>query len=655
MNNKNTLDFTTSTKTKKADEVDNQIDNATDNVTENEALRHQHDIEASWERCRQYGLDPSSAPPLERRLDNELTDDHHFLVETTGKEILPHYENILTNSQCMIMLADSQGQMIKSWGDQRFLNKQQRASLATGTLWGEQFNGTNAIGTAMAVGRAVQVQKDEHYLKSNRFMVGSASPIFNTNNDLLGVLDVSSDTYLPHAHTLGMVKIMSQSIENRLIIKMFSQENFVLTFNTNIDNIDSQWAGLLVFNEDGTILSANKRAELLLGHDLALLNINDLFDCPLRELKNHPESMPIELPAMNRFLWHGSIKRPQKQVIQAVDFRQRQRANRHQKEDTITLDRLSFGDPHINRCINQAQRIIEKDIPILIYGETGVGKEVFVNALHNYSSRKCYPLVAVNCAAIPSELVESELFGYEKGAFTGANNKGSIGFIRKAHKGILFLDEIGEMPLKVQARLLRVLQERKVTPLGSTESYPIDIKIISATNRSLKQEVENGTFRQDLYYRVSGLNLELPPLRDRTDKEILFSEIHRRLRNEQQNFELSEEIVDLFKQHPWPGNIRQLVSVLQIALALAENDSIEAWHLPDDFFADIRQQQKTDTATQKPITESPIHSDKIIKSKTDSDTLLAVYRRNNGNISRTAAELGMSRNTLYKRLKALGL
>lgn len=669
MNNKNTLDLNKKSSPLSSNGSDNISGNISDHrSTESEEVRHQNDIQASWERCRQYGLDPSSAPQVEKVMANELTDEHHFLVETTGKEILPHYENILSNSQCMIMLADNDGQMIKSWGDQRFLNKQQRASLETGTLWGEQFNGTNAIGTAIAVGRAVQVQKDEHYLKSNRFMVGSASPIFNTNNDLLGVLDVSSDTYLPHAHTLGMVKLMSQSIENRLITKMFSEDNFLLTFNSNIDNIDSQWSGLLVFNDDGTILSANKRAELLLGHDLALLNINDLFDCPLRDLKNHPESMPIKLPALNHFVWHGSIIRPQKQVIRAVDFRHKTASQRAQKEDLITLEKLSFGDQHIDRCINQAQRIIEKDIPILIYGETGVGKEVFVNALHNYSSRKCYPLVAVNCAAIPSELVESELFGYEKGAFTGANNKGSIGFIRKAHKGILFLDEIGEMPLKVQARLLRVLQERKVTPLGSTESYPIDIKIISATNRSLKDEVENGAFRQDLYYRVSGLNLELPALRNRSDKEALFTEVHRLLKTAQQNYDLSEEILDLFKQHPWPGNIRQLVSVLQIALALAENDRIEAWHLPDDFFADIRQQQKSKTVEveQRPtphdVSTSKAYDDvhnsthnhahnKI--SKSSQEDILTVYHRNNGNISRTATELGISRNTLYKRLKAL--
>ncbi|MDN3647848.1 sigma-54-dependent Fis family transcriptional regulator [Reinekea marina] len=627
----------------------------------NEApLDHQTIIEASWERCRNYGLDPSSEPVIERLGTGDvssLKEEHHFLVETTNNEVLPYYENILSNSQCMIMLTDSRGQMLNSWGDRRFLNKQQKAFFEPGTYWGENVNGTNAIGTAMELGHAVQVQKDEHFLKSNRFMVGSAAPIFNVNHDLLGVIDVSSDTYLPHSHTLGMVKLMSQAVENRLIVKMFSAENYLLSFNTNIDNIDSQWAGLIVFNEDGTIISANRRAELLLGYDLALTNISDIFDFPLLELKNHPESMPIKLPALGRFQMHGVLKRPTEKAIQAIDFRQRLIKKRKKEDTQITLDRYSFGDPRIEHCIKQAKKIIEKDIPLLIFGETGVGKEVFVNALHEYSSRKTYPLVAVNCAAIPAELVESELFGYEKGAFTGASNKGATGLIRKAHKGTLFLDEIGEMPLKVQARLLRVLQERKVYPLGSTESYPVDIKLISATNRSLREDVEKGLFRQDLYYRVSGLNIELPALRERTDQVELFKEIYNLYRTNEQPEHLPENIIELFQKHPWPGNIRQLVSVLQIALAMAENQPIQPTDLPSDFFEDIG---STTVSTSRPLQgefkPEPASAPQPAETNaTDRNDVVAVYNANQGNISKTAKALNISRNTLYKRLRELGI
>ncbi|GGB86794.1 sigma-54-dependent Fis family transcriptional regulator [Marinobacterium zhoushanense] len=616
---------------------------------------HTEVVENSWDRCRSFGLDHNSTPTLiqlgtgERR---DLKEEHRYLVRTTDTEVLPFYENILSNSKCMILLADSRGQVLNGWGDQRFVAPQQKSFFQEGSSWDERFNGTNAIGTAIASGQAVQIQRDEHFLKANRFMIGSAAPIYDTNRDLLGVLDISSDAYLPQAHTLGMVKLMSQSIENRLIMKTFSSEHFMLTFNTNLDNIDSQWSGLIVFTEEGTIISANRRAELLLGYDLALADVSQIFNCPLRELKNHPELLPLKLQTPNRHNMHAVIKRPAEKPIQAVDYR-KQRSVSAETFGEITLDRIGYGDERVARCVRQAERLIEKDIPILIHGETGVGKEVFVKALHQRSSRRPHALVAVNCAAIPSELVESELFGYEKGAFTGASTKGAIGLIRKAHKGTLFLDEIGEMPLKAQARLLRVLQERKVTPLGSTESYPVNIKLVSATNRCLRAQVQEGGFRQDLYYRVSGLNLELPPLRERSDRRTLFQQVHRMHREPHQQAELSDEILNLFEQHPWPGNIRQLISVLQIALAMADDEPVESWHLPDDFFHDIREQTSWEGSDPEPAVAS------AAPGSADNESLLAEtlveYNRLEGNISRTAKRLGISRNTLYKRLRELGV
>lgn len=633
-------------------------------------------ITSSWNRCRKYGLDHHTSPYLHKLTQGEFSsviEEHQSLVTTTNNEVLPYYENILSNTQCLIVLTDNQGQLLDSWGDQRFLNRNRKDFFTQGVSWAERYNGTNAIGTVLATGSAVQVAKDEHFLKANRYMIGSAAPILNSKKEIIGVLDVSSDAYLPHAHTFGLVKLMSQSVENRLIMSAFHQEHYILTFNANLDNIDSAWSGLIVFDEQGTVISANRRAELILGHDIALTKITNLFNCSLTNFKNHPENLPIPLMTMNKYEMLGLIKRPAAKGIQVNDFRQLQtttaghaspialseRSDISQPaapaaNEEISLDRIGFGDEKVARCIRQAERIIEKEIPILIHGETGVGKEVFVKALHEKSARKTYPLVAVNCAAIPSELVESELFGYEKGAFTGASAKGGIGFIRKANKGTLFLDEIGEMPLKAQARLLRVLQERKVTPLGSTESYPVDIKVISATNRSLKDDVEKGLFRQDLYYRVSGLNLELPPLRERTDKTDLFKELHRIHRAPDQAQELSSEILALFQKHPWPGNIRQLGSVIQISLAMADDEAIRPDHLPDDFFEDIRRQERQSEPQAEPTIDLAPSSSEPSLDDIQQDTLEA-YQANKGNISRTAKALGISRNTLYKRLKELGI
>ncbi|RMF15214.1 MAG: sigma-54-dependent Fis family transcriptional regulator [Gammaproteobacteria bacterium] len=658
------------------------------NDTEHTEPSHTTLIRRSWERCREFGLDHTSLPYLQTLSSgdlNNLMGEHRYLVQTTSNEVLPYYDNILSNSQCLILLTDSRGHLLNSWGDPRFLDTPHKQYFQQGVNWLEQYHGTNAIGTALATGQAVQIQRDEHFLKANRFMTGSASPIYNAHRDLLGVLDVSSDTYLPQAHTLGMVKLMAQSIENRLIINTFGDENFLLTFNTHLNTIDSPWSGLLVLNEDGVIISANRRAGLLLGQEITLAHISSIFDCPLQALKHHPETQPLELRALGKYTMHCLIKRPRKPVTAPADFRQ-PKPSASKAEGYIPLERISFGDPQVERCIGHARRIMEKDIPILIHGETGVGKEEFVKALHEQSSRNKYPLIAVNCAAIPGELVESELFGYEKGAFTGASSKGAIGLIRKAHKGTLFLDEIGEMPLKVQARLLRVLQERKVTPLGSTDSYAVDIKLISATNRSLREDVAAGQFRQDLYYRVSGLNLELPPLRHRTDRAALFREIHRLYRTPEQPEHLPGEILALFAQHPWPGNIRQLVSVIKIALALADDEPIQSWHLPDDFFADIRSQLSPDAKLVPPEQTAPplhpnhspievahtaearmhsagtagqpfIHNPKPTATPPEKpkDRTLDVYQQMQGNISRTARELGISRNTLYKRLRELGV
>lgn len=606
-------------------------------------LLHDTIIRESWNRCRDYGLTHQTPPSFGRPPQGEvsaLLESHRALVQTTHQEVLPYYENILANSNCLILLADNQGQLLQSWGDRRFVEPAYAPGFDAGAGWLERQTGTNAIGTALACGQAVHIQRDEHFLKANRFMTGSASPIFDAQRQMIGVLDVSSDSYLPPTHTLGMVKMMSQSVENRLILNLFRDQYFQLTFNTSHDNLDSQWSGLLMFDEDGLVVSANRRADSLLGVGLARVRVESLFDIPLQQLLDQPEGQPFPLRAAGRYRFQGLLKRPQKPRIQARDFRPQPVATK--KQEGFTLDSINLGDSRVDKAMRQAQRILEKDIPILVHGETGVGKEVFVKALHQASSRAEQPFIAVNCAAIPAELVESELFGYEKGAFTGANQKGSIGLIRKADKGTLFLDEIGDMPLNVQARLLRVLQERSVQPLGGGEPYPVNIRLMSATNRLLRQDVEAGLFRQDLYYRVSGLNLELPPLRERSDKAALFQRVWDYYREPQQWAGLSRDVLELFQRHPWPGNLRQLSSVIQVALAMADDQPIRPEHLPDDFFADLEANQ---------ITSMPTHE---YPSSPGAD-LISQYHACGGNVSHLARSLGVSRNTLYKRLREQGL
>lgn len=604
-------------------------------------LSHDAIVQTSWQRCRAFGLDHQSTPAFDQLPAAgiaRLLDSHHSLVQTTHQEVLPYYENILSNSNCLIMLADNQGQVLTSWGTQRFIEPSLARGFQAGASWMERSSGTNAIGTALACEQAVHIEHDEHFLKANRFMTGSAAPIFDAERKVIAVLDVSSDSYLPPSHTLGMVKMMSQTVENRLILNLFHGQHFQLTFNTGLNNLDSQWAGLLIFDESGQVLSANRRADNLLGLRLSRVSVESLFKVSLLELINQPEGMPFALQTSGRNRFQCLLKRPKQAPVQARVF---VAEDKPAPVNTISLNTLHFGDSRVEKAVRQAERLLEKDIPLLIHGETGVGKEVFVKALHQASSRSKQAFIAVNCAAIPAELVESELFGYEKGAFTGANQKGSIGLIRKADKGTLFLDEIGDMPLPTQARLLRVLQERCVQPVGSSELFPVDLRIISATNRSLREQVQLGRFREDLYYRIGGLTLELPPLRERSDKQALFKRLWQQHREPTQWAGLSPEVLELFEKHPWPGNLRQVCSVMQVALAMAEEQPVRPEHLPDDFFVDL-EMEPVETAV-------PLGLD-----LNDAEALNRELKAAGGNISHLARRLGVSRNTLYKRLRQIG-
>jgi sigma-54 dependent transcriptional regulator, acetoin dehydrogenase operon transcriptional activator AcoR len=250
--------------------------------------------------------------------------------------------------------------------------------------------------------------------------------------------------------------------------------------------------------------------------------------------------------------------------------------------------------------VQKVQRVLNRDIPLLILGETGTGKELLARAVHQDSNRARQAFVAVNCASIPESLIEAELFGYEDGAFTGARRKGASGRILQANGGTLFLDEIGDMPLSLQARLLRVLQERCVTPLGSQKSLAVDIAVIGATHRNLRDMIDAGTFREDLYYRLNGLVVRLPALRERCDlaavaRRILVAECP------QGTPAISPSVMALFDRYAWPGNIRQLANVLRTAAVMAAGEAeITEQHLSDDFLEDVQRPRALAAARGEP-------------------------------------------------------
>lgn len=631
-------------------------------MRKNKHLDDRSDIASSWDRCIAWGLDQEhkpTPPALSTSRIEELSRQHNELLSSTEAEVIPYYRNVLSNSRCLILLANQHATVLRSWGDERITESQLRPWFQEGANWQEQQCGTNAIGTAVTTGKAIQVQRNEHFLKLHRSIIGSAAPIFDARKQLTGVLSVFSDAYLPQAHTLGMVRLLTQSVENRLLNRQFEADHFQITLNTTADNFDSPWSGILVCDDSGKVIASNQRADQLLGTQTTDVMLGDLFTAHCSDILGYPEHSTLQLVTKGKVRLSARLKRPA--IVKSPPLELTTEPSRPTSDKQPDFPDLEYGDASVRRCAEQGLKVLNRGVPVLITGETGVGKEVLVTALHKATHRRDQPLVAVNCAAIPPELVESELFGYEAGAFTGARAQGSLGHIRKAHKGILFLDEIGEMPLSAQSRLLRVLQERVVTPVGATESIPVDILLITATNRSPLSSVESGQFRADLYYRINGLCIELPALRHRTDKRNLIQHIYSQHRDPDQSESLSPRVLSALENHPWPGNIRQLVNALRVAVAIADGEDVQIWHLPADFLAGL---DTTAPLTQTKNTTTPAairqqhtkaeHREESEEQNSHSHTL-RVYHKCKGNVSSAAKELSISRNTLYKRLRELGV
>lgn len=606
-------------------------------------------IERSWRRCLANGIDTQSPPNIEVVTAQELArkrEQNHQLLALARPEMETLSEQI-AHTRNVVILTDDEGLILHSMGSQHLFGEEQRRALSAGTSWSESQRGTNAIGTAIFEQSALTVQGAEHFMAYHHSLNCSAVPIFGAENQLIATLDVSNDYNVSQQHTLALVKMSAQMIENRLFLASY-QSDVVLHFHARPEFIGTLWEGVAMFTDHGELVATNRSGQFQLGlhggQTQPQLNFNQLFDISIENLLRQTGNtdklvIPLRLNNGARLYVQVELLHKKPQLSKPAPVSKRTSA--------ANLDLLNSGDAKIERAIAQVKQVLSRDIPILIQGETGVGKELFARAIHEASSQHKGPWIAVNCAALPEGLIEAELFGYEEGAFTGAKRKGSPGKIEQANGGTLFLDEIGDMPLSLQARLLRVLQERTVTPLGSTKSIPVSFALVSATNLKLKEKVESGEFRSDLYYRLNGLSVSLPPLRQRSDLTALINII---LQIEHaDDIEIMPEVMDIFSQHPWPGNIRQLHNVLRTALALADGAPISELHLTQDFIDEI------ETASQA---ESKVEALAFNNQNLDDVTTNAIVKameKHSGNVSAVARQLSISRNTLYRKLKALGL
>ncbi|MGG7651611.1 MULTISPECIES: sigma-54-dependent Fis family transcriptional regulator [unclassified Pseudomonas] len=597
------------------------------------------EIDASWRRSLSHGvhfnakheLALESSASLDVLLaSNRLLIDAalpaiDYLAERQGKEGLV----ILANSDATILAVEGRADRLKGSGLQ---------DITLGACWSEAARGTNALGTALVEARPTMIDCGEHYLDRLTDFSCTSVPIHCPQGDILGVLDLTREGPLGRVHDSTALLAMAVSqIESRVFNASYPDE-IVLAFHSRRQYLESPWQGLLAVSLGGQILAVSAQACQLLHAERSALvgrRCEEFLGVDGLQLLSrlHQGGVGSLQTAKGEF-FYKTLRAPQRTINVSTPPRSPAKTAKAQPD----LEFLAGSNVRYARALRMARQGLANELPVLLLGETGTGKEVIARALHMAGTRCDKPFVAVNCAAIPEGLIESELFGYREGAFTGSRRGGMIGRLQQAHGGTLFLDEIGDMPLALQARLLRVLQDRKVAPLGAGEEQDIDIALICATHRDLKRLVEEKHFREDLFYRVNGISVMLPALREREDFSALVTRLLARLGAP--TMVLHDDLNRLLGGYHWPGNIRQLEMVLRTALAMREpGDTVLTLdHLPDSMLDEL-------SASERPQAGS-IRENELELIRQSLDT-------HQGNVSAAADALGISRATLYRKLKQL--
>ncbi|AZF18103.1 sigma-54-dependent Fis family transcriptional regulator [Pseudomonas sp. R3-18-08] len=594
-------------------------------------------IARSWLRCLEdYHLDPAQtiAPTvLEQGRLLESRERLQQVLHIAGNEMNSLHQQ-LSGAGHAVLLTDARGVILNCVTAPSERKIFERAGLWLGADWSEAREGTNGIGTCLVERQSVTIHRDEHFRGRHTGLTCSASPVFDPHGELLAVLDVSSAreavSRQSQFHTMALVNLSAKMIESCYFLRHF-EHHWLLRFHLQAESVGLFSEGLLAFDGEGRICAANQSAlNLLACTRSGLLGqpVEAFFDCSLDQLLSRASaSATASWPLRTR---EG------RSLFAALRGQPRRVPTPVTRPASPRPSGICLGDPALQDEMRKALRVFERDVPLLINGETGCGKEAFAKAVHQASQRSDKAFVALNCAAIPENLIESELFGYRGGSFTGALKEGMRGKLQQADGGTLFLDEIGDMPVALQTRLLRVLEDRLVVPIGG-EPQAVNVRIISATHRNLLERVQDGSFREDLYYRLNGLEVALPALRERSDKSQLLDFLLAQEASKQA-VGLTPAAREVLLAYAWPGNIRQLRTVLRTLVALCDTSLIGLEDLP----ANIRQ-ARAQSSEQSPA-RSPLDD-------AERAALLATLEQQRWHMSHTAQQLGVSRNTLYRKLR----
>lgn len=618
-------------------------------------------IQDSWKRCvNHHNLDPTIQRPAVIVTDTRLKQhrdamDGLLRKARAGTEAL--YRQV-AGLGYVLLLTDESGITVDYIGDVSSMDALRVAGLYLGSDWNERRAGTCAVGTCIATQEALVVHQTDHFDATHIPLTCTAAPIFDAMGNLAAVLDIAA-LASPEAKSsqflaLQIVKSYAHRIETAGLISSCKRNWIVkLTSTQEFAEVDTEF--VLTLDSSGKIVGFNQFARQLLAHELRIdwrksdfilgRAFSDFFDCEIDSLTNFVNSATIErsivrLARSGTALFIQVTPPPSLRVLPAARAR-----------DDVCLPQplksVAGDDPTIQAELAKVSRLVNTNMSFLIEGETGTGKEFMAKAIHAASARANKAFVPVNCAALPESLIESELFGYEGGAFTGALAKGKKGLIREAHGGTLFLDEIGDMPLGSQVRLLRVLAEREVTPIGSTKPCSVDIRVIAASHRNLLECIRVGLFREDLYFRLNGAIIIMPPLREREDFHWLVGKLlARNATPGRHQCRMSPEASAALHAYSWPGNIRELVNAIDYASAISAGETIDVHDLPDHVLQHATAFAAVTTGVGIPVT--PYQS-------ADATALREALRNNGWNVSAAARSIGVDRTTLHRRMRRLGV
>lgn len=616
----------------------------------------------SHKRSADFGINPNDRIPRIILKDRDLEKKRIKNKNLVGI-VRPYMEELNyslgKNHGNVIILTDSTGIILEVFGDQTYTKKVSGLDLTKGVNMNEESIGTNAIGTAIKEGTPLEVIGSEHYVKAFQHWSCSAVPIHDTNSGIIGTLNITSELGHFHPYTLALVGATVRAIETRIhnftIQKqMYDDQQYAFSIMNHLSFglIAVDLDGMVHWVNDTACRSLNIRRSKLINLDVRSVchqwqSYKEQVDMDIQILDEEGELNTRNSSArylLNIYAIYGEDGERIGYVLSFRPFSTMLRLmNKYQPQQlTFTFDKIIYKSKKMKDLVNYAKTIANTPSTVLITGESGTGKEVFAQSIHSASSRKNNAFIAINCGAISPSLIESELFGYEDGAFTGALKGGKPGKFEQAHQGTLFLDEIGEMTLEMQVRLLRVLQDKMVTPVGGTKTVKVDVRIIAATNKDLAEEVRMKRFRQDLFYRLSVIPLELPPLRER---KMDIPPLYRYLLEEKaQRLDRPippTEIQTLHRlvRYDWPGNIRELENFAEKAVILSDHpEQLFYSGFPkesqyNEEFLLLKDKESLPTITQV---------EKVLIEK-----YLEYF---NKHIANTAKALGIGRNTLYQKI-----